>query len=101
MVKKFNKLANYSILSASEPRRKKSRWLDESAYFRKINREEKNTKLSGSSLLMKSLWSDAVRWLKDKYVRQQQLRTIGNPVPNNFVASHKADFVKFFADFSL
>ena len=32
------------ILRASESRRKMSRWLDESAYSRKMNREEKQAK---------------------------------------------------------
>ena len=31
------------ILSASEPSRKKSRWMDKSTYSRKMNREEKKT----------------------------------------------------------
>ena len=47
------------ILSASEPRRKKSRQLDESHIPEKGTMKKKKTKLSVSGLLIKSLWFES------------------------------------------
>ena len=51
-------LISLNIFVEQVNRKKKSRWLDDSAYSRTINNEEKKTKLSVSNQLTKSLWSD-------------------------------------------